>query len=92
MIERRTPAELKRQINALLGRPDAGPVLASLSCPTSLICGRQDAWSPYARHEVMQGMIPASLATLSAVEDSGHMSTMERPDAVSASLAQWLLR
>lgn len=92
MIERRTPAEFEAQINALLGRPDAGPVLASLSCPTSLICGRQDAWSPYARHEVMQGMIPTPLATLSAVEDSGHMSTMERPDAVSALLAQWLLR
>ncbi len=92
MIERRTPAQFEAQINALLGRPDASPVLASLNVPTSLICGRQDAWSPYARHEVMHKMIPAPWATISAVEDSGHMSTIERPDAVSALLAQWLLR
>lgn len=91
MIERRTPAQFEAQINALLGRPDAAPVLASLRCPSLLVCGRQDAWSPYARHELMHQMIPAPWSRLKAVEDCGHMSTMERPDAVSALLAQWLL-
>ena len=92
MIERRTPAEFEAQITALLGRPDAGPVLSLLRCPTRLICGRQDTWSPYARHEIMQQMVPVPWSRLSAVEDCGHMSTMERPDAVSALLAQWLLQ
>ena len=91
MIERRTPAEFEAQINALLGRPDAGPVLSSLACPTLLLCGRQDAWSPYARHKVMHHMIPVPWSSLSAVEDCGHMSTMERPDTVSALLVQWML-
>lgn len=90
MIERRSPEQFHAQIKALLGRPDASPVLRSIACPTYLICGRQDAWSPYERHEVMRDMIPAPYATLIAIEDSGHMSTMEQPDAVTAALAKWL--
>lgn len=90
MIGRRSAEQFEAQIKALLARPDAGPVLRSLACPTYLVCGRQDAWSPYERHEVMRDMIPAPLATLVAIEDCGHMSTMERPDAVTAALADWL--
>lgn len=92
MIERRTPEQFEAQIKALLSRPDAEPVLRSLACPTYVICGRQDAWSPYERHEIMSRMIPASRATLVAIEESGHMSTMERPDDVTAVLAEWLDR
>lgn len=90
MIERRTPDQFHAQIQALLSRPDATPVLRSLSCPTFLICGRQDAWSPLERHEAMHSMIPAPHATLVAIENSGHMSTMEQPQAVTAALAEWL--
>jgi len=90
MIERRTPDQFEAQINALLARPDAEPVLRALDLPTYIICGRQDAWSPFARHEVMSSMVPARHARLVAVEDCGHMSTMEKPDEISALLAQWL--
>ncbi|WP_397474596.1 alpha/beta fold hydrolase [Pusillimonas sp.] len=90
MIERRSVEQFHAQIKALLGRPDAGPVLRSLACPTYLICGRQDAWSPYERHEIIRDMVPAPHATLVAIEHSGHMSTMEQPDAVTAVLAEWL--
>lgn len=92
MIGRRSPEQFEAQIKALLARPDAAPVLRSLACPTYLICGRQDAWSPYERHQIMKDMIPAPNAKLVAIEDSGHMSTMEQPDAVTAALAQWLDR
>ncbi|HUH87617.1 MAG TPA: alpha/beta hydrolase [Pusillimonas sp.] len=90
MIQRRTTAEFQAQITALLNRPDAGPVLRSLACPTYIICGRQDAWSPYARHEVMHGLVPAGRGTLVAIENSGHMSPMEQPDDVTAALSAWL--
>ncbi|NML18828.1 alpha/beta fold hydrolase [Azohydromonas caseinilytica] len=88
MIERQTPAIFEAQINALLGRPDARPVLRALSCPTLLACGRQDAWSPLSRHEEMQALVPGS--RLVAIEDSGHMSTMEQPEAVSRALLDWM--
>lgn len=90
MIERRTPAVFAAQIAALLARPDARPVLAGTRCDTLLLCGRQDAWSPLARHEQMLALLPA--ARLVVVEDCGHMSTMERPQAVSAALGDWLQR
>lgn len=88
MIERSTPARFEAQIGALLARPDAEPLLAQITCPTTVICGRADGWSPLARHEAMQAAIQG--ATLSVIERSGHMATMEQPDAVSAALAGWL--
>lgn len=88
MIERKTPEMFEAQIRALLGRPDARPVLQALRCPTTLLCGRQDTWSPLARHQEMHTLVPGS--DLVVIEDSGHMTTMEQPQPVSAALARWL--
>lgn len=90
MIGRRTPAVFAAQIRALLARPDANGVLAGMRCPVTLVCGRQDAWSPLDRHERMQASCPG--ATLVVIEDSGHMSTMEQPQAVSRALLDWMAR
>ena len=88
MIERKTPEEFAAQVRALLGRPDARAVFAAVRCPVLIGCGRQDAWSPLARHEQMQRLLPAS--RLAVIEDSGHMSPMEQPAAVSRALGRWL--
>ncbi|APR04332.1 alpha/beta fold hydrolase [Thauera chlorobenzoica] len=88
MIARSTPERFRAQITALLGRPDARPLFASLACPVMLICGRQDAWSPLARHAAMQALRPQ--ARLVPIEDSGHMAPMEQPAAVTAALHAWL--
>jgi pimeloyl-ACP methyl ester carboxylesterase len=90
MIERSTPQRFEAQVRALLERPDATPVLSGIRCPTLLVCGREDAWSPLARHEEMQRAIAGSV--LEVIEDSGHMSPMEQPQAVGAALAAWLAR
>ena len=88
MIERQTPQVFEAQISALLARPDARELLPRIACPTLLLCGRQDAWSPLARHQHMHALLPGS--RLVVVEDSGHMTTMEQPAAVSAALHDWL--
>lgn len=88
MVERMTPELHERQIAALLGRPDAQPVLADISVPTALVVGRQDAWSPLAQHEVMQQAIRGS--QLHVIEDAGHFAPVERPAAVAAALDAWL--
>jgi pimeloyl-ACP methyl ester carboxylesterase len=88
MIERQTPQVFEAQISALLARPDARDLLPRIACPTLLLCGRQDAWSPLHRHEHMQTLLPGS--RLVVVEDSGHMTTMEQPAAVAAALQDWL--
>lgn len=88
MIGRSNPDQFAAQIQALLGRPDATAQLSDVRCPTLVLCGRQDTWSPLARHEIMAGLIPG--AVLSVVEHSGHMSPMERPEAVAAAMRAWL--
>lgn len=88
MIGRKTPQIFEAQITALLGRPDARAVFAGIEVPTLLACGRQDAWSPLARHEQMHAMLQGS--TLVVIEHSGHMTPMEQPAAVTAALMAWL--
>ncbi|MGF6963062.1 pimeloyl-ACP methyl ester carboxylesterase [Paraburkholderia sp. WC7.3g] len=89
MIERSSPDLFEAQIHALLTRPDATPVLSEIRCPTLLLCGREDRWSPVARHEVMHKAIENSV--MCVVEEAGHMVTMEQPAAVNAALRDWLL-
>lgn len=88
MVERRTPQVLAAQIRALLARPETADLLPGIRCPTLLVCGREDTWSPLARHEAMQRLIPAS--QLQVIEDCGHMAPMERPPEVASLLARWL--
>lgn len=88
MFDRGSAAQYAAQINALLKRPDAAPLLPGITCPTLVLTGRQDAWSGPSQHEAMAAAIPR--AQLVIVEDSGHMCTMEQPQAVSAALAAWL--
>jgi pimeloyl-ACP methyl ester carboxylesterase len=88
MVERRTPQVLAAQIRALLARPEAADVLPQIRCPTLLLCGRQDHWSPLRRHEAMQHLIGS--ARLEVIEDCGHMAPMEQPAEVAARLQRWL--
>ncbi|KWR91176.1 alpha/beta hydrolase [Cupriavidus sp. IDO] len=88
MIDRSNPAQFAAQVRALLGRPDATQLLPAIACPTLLLCGRQDRWNPLAHHVAMRERIPA--ARLEVIEDAGHMTTMEAPQAVAAAMAAWL--
>jgi len=88
MIERSSPDQFSAQIEALLNRPDATKILPAIRCPTLLLCGRDDAWSPLARHQQMQSLIPG--ARLEVVEQCGHMAPMEQPRAVNLALRSWL--
>ena len=88
MIERQSADRFAAQQQALLARPDAGAVLDAIRCPTLLLCGRDDGWSPPARHEEMAARIPG--ARLVLVDRCGHMSPMEQPEAVARALRAWL--
>lgn len=78
-----------RQQQAIMGRIDSRPMLASVAVPTLVLCGREDALTPVERHEEIADAVPG--ARLCIVEDCGHMSTMERPQAVTTMLRDWLL-
>ncbi len=88
MVLRATPEQHQRQIRALLNRPNLRPRLENIACPTLVMVGRQDRWSPLVQHEEMAAMIPN--AELVVIEDSGHMTLLEQPEQVSRSLLRWL--
>jgi pimeloyl-ACP methyl ester carboxylesterase len=88
MIERSTPDSYAGQINALLNRPDALPVLPTITVPTLLLSGSEDTWSPISQHETMRRRVPH--ATLFEIHGAGHMSPIERPEAVAVALREWL--
>jgi pimeloyl-ACP methyl ester carboxylesterase len=89
MVMRATPEVHAGQIRALLGRPDATPLLATITVPTLVIVGRQDEWSPVAQHEQITAAVAE--ARLEVVEHSGHMLTVEQPEAVTRLLRHWLV-
>jgi pimeloyl-ACP methyl ester carboxylesterase len=88
MVMRATPEQHQRQIRALLNRPNLMPRLAGIACPTLVMVGRQDRWSPLAQHEEMAARI--THAELVVIEDSGHMTLLEQPEQVSNALLRWL--
>jgi pimeloyl-ACP methyl ester carboxylesterase len=88
MVERMTPEIFARQIGALLGRPDAAAILPSIACPVLVGVGRQDSWSPPEQHADIASAIPH--ARLVVFEESGHMSPVEAPEAVTAALVEWM--
>jgi len=77
-----------RQQKAIMGRPDSRPGLPEIACPTVVICGRDDVLTPVALSEEIAGLIPG--AGLVLIDECGHLSTMERPEAVNAALREWL--
>jgi len=88
MVIRSTPETFANQQRALLDRPDARTVLPLIQCPTLVLCGRQDTWSPVSQHEEIAAAIPQ--AKLVIVDDCGHMSPVEQPAAVTNALREWL--
>jgi pimeloyl-ACP methyl ester carboxylesterase len=89
MAEHVGPDAFFRQQSAIMSRPDRRAQITRYALPTLVLCGRQDALTPLALHEAMAAAIPG--ARLAIIEECGHLSTMERPHAVTALLRDWLL-
>jgi pimeloyl-ACP methyl ester carboxylesterase len=76
------------QQTAIMGRPDSRPGLAAIRCPTLVIVGDGDVLTPPERAEEIANGIPG--ARLSVIRDSGHLSTLEQPVAVTRSMVEFL--
>jgi pimeloyl-ACP methyl ester carboxylesterase len=82
------PAAFARQQEAIIARPDNRPFLAGITCPTLIIVGAQDLMTPVKVAEELHSGIAGS--RLEVIPDCGHLSTLERPEAVNAALRNWL--
>ncbi|PLS86587.1 MAG: alpha/beta hydrolase [Actinobacteria bacterium] len=82
------PEEFERQERAIIGRPDSRADLPGITCPTLVLCGRDDALTPPALHEELAGGIPG--AGLRTIDRCGHLSTLERPEETTQAMREWL--
>lgn len=77
-----------RQSRALRDRPDQQDTLRRYRGETLILCGREDALCPVARHELMHDLVQGS--DLKIIEGAGHLPTLEQPEATTRALARWL--
>lgn len=76
------------QSRALRDRPDQKSTLAAWRKPTLILCGDEDRLCPLHRHTLMADLMPQ--ATLTVVENAGHLPPLEQPKATAAALNSWL--
>jgi len=77
-----------RQQQAIIARPDSRPTLSAIRCPTLMLVGAEDKGTPpELAREIAAGIAGARLVV---VPECGHLSTLERPQAVTKALIEWM--
>jgi pimeloyl-ACP methyl ester carboxylesterase len=77
-----------RQQEAIMSRPDSRPTLAAIDCPTLVLVGDEDQLTPPQLAREMANGIRGSALVI--VPESGHLSTIEQPQAVTKALVEWM--
>jgi pimeloyl-ACP methyl ester carboxylesterase len=77
-----------RQQQAIIGRLDSRGGLSAISCKTLMLVGEGDEATPPELAREIAGAIPG--ARLVLIPGSGHLSTLEKPDAVNKALVEWM--
>jgi pimeloyl-ACP methyl ester carboxylesterase len=88
MNEETGPDAYQRQQQAIMSRPESRPGLAAITCPTLVLVGDDDQLTPPALAREMAAGIRGS--RLVVVPECGHLSTLERPQAVTQALVEWM--
>ena len=88
MNEETGPAAYIRQQQAIMTLFGSRPGLAAIACPTLVLVGDDYRLTPPELSRKMAKAIPG--ARLVVVPDSGHLSTMEQPQAVNRALVEWM--
>jgi len=79
-----------RQQTAIMGRIDSRPTLGAITVPTLVGVGELDTLTPpEVAEELAAGISGAELVRFAG---SGHLSTMEAPEAVAEALRGWMGR
>lgn len=81
-------ATYEAHIRALLDRPEVESLLPRVSCPTLIMTGSEDAWSPPDQHRHIAQAIPRSVFRVA--DGAGHMLPIENAVALNRAIAEWL--
>lgn len=77
-----------RQQQAIIDRPDSRPGFGAIECPTLVLIGDDDQATPFElSREIAAGIAGSRLVI---IPESGHLSTLEQPERVTAALVDWM--
>lgn len=88
MARRADPEKVARQSDALAIRPDRWADLPGIACPSLLMWGVHDQFSPAADGLRMAGLMPH--ARYVEIADCGHLPSLETPDEMVDAARHWL--
>lgn len=74
-------------LQAMADRADLRPLLASITCPTLVVAGSEDALIPLAEGSQMAAAIPG--AQVQIIPAAGHLTNLEQPAAFQAAVETW---
>ena len=82
------PDAFVRQQKAIMNRHDSRPLLSEIGCPTLVLVGEGDELTPpELAREIAADILGSRLVV---VPSCGHLSTIEKPDAVNHAMIEWL--
>jgi 3-oxoadipate enol-lactonase len=88
MILNTQPAGIIGTLKGMAVRSDSGPLLPDLNIPVLILTGDKDQIIPPAKAKTMASAIPT--ATLTVVENAGHMVMLEQPAATTTAIRSFL--
>jgi pimeloyl-ACP methyl ester carboxylesterase len=84
LIVRNTPDGVGTAIRAMRDRPDSTPLLETITCPTTVVVGREDVITPPEECEALSRAIPD--ARFVVIDEAGHLPNIEQPRAFAAAM------
>ncbi len=87
-IEADKPEAIAAAQRGMAERLDSTDLLSTISCPTLIIVGSDDALTPPGEAEKMHSQIAAS--TLAVINEAGHLPNLEQPDEFNRVVADFL--
>jgi len=90
MMLKTSPQGISDGLHGIATRQDSTPLLREITVPTLVICGEEDVITPRAEAEILQRGIKG--AELAMIPKSGHLPSMETPEAFNQVLGSFLSR
>jgi pimeloyl-ACP methyl ester carboxylesterase len=88
LVQSAPPAAVAWAQRAMAARPDSFDTLRALKAPTLVIVGEEDELSPPSDAKAMAEAV--SEARLNVIEQAGHLSAIEQPEAFNRAVADFI--
>ena len=90
VILKTSPATIAAAQRGMSERLDMRSTLTIMQCPTLVVCGEHDVISPVDEMNAMAEALP--LSQFEVIAGAGHMSPLEKPQAFTKVLLDWLAK